>query len=539
MFALLAVALLLIAAVAILAIRIWRPGFGYSWLLAALGSLAAWGLALAAGPLSPKKFAPYIFAPFTWLPNALIPASPVLILDSISWPFVLAVAAISVAVVLADVHRIAPGEGQRATRGDLAAGLCLAAVAALATTAGNLLTLLLLWAGLDLALLLIWIGRAHCDDDVEASVVALTVRLASHLLLVWASLSASEAGISTSLAPVAAPIAPYLITAAGLRLGLLPPHRPVPWNNSLSPALNSLAWLAPAASALTLMERAARAGIPTGSTWYLLFGAGAILYAGWSWINARSAQPGLPYYILGYAALALAGTARGLAFVGMSWGLAGLLAGGVIALLGPRTRAPALPLMIAGLFSAGLPLTPTWSGASLFAWPFPLITLVYLLGLGLLLAGYMRLALRPSLPLPAAERWVWLIYPLGLAFLPVTQAGIIVLLRPGVPGGVERWPGALASGVSLVAVGVAVFGAALLQNRRKGARRRRPAMSNERILPALEWTWMYRAGWALYRRLSRALEIVTWALEGRAGFLWALLTLALLLSLLAQLGLGG
>jgi hypothetical protein len=79
MFALLAVALLLIAAVAIIAMRVWRPGFGYSWLLAALGSVAAWGLALAGNPQAPRTF-----APFTWLPRTLIPASPALILDAVS-----------------------------------------------------------------------------------------------------------------------------------------------------------------------------------------------------------------------------------------------------------------------------------------------------------------------------------------------------------------------------------------------------------------------------------------------------------------------
>jgi hypothetical protein len=288
-----------------------------------------------------------------------------------------------------------------------------------------------------------------------------------------------------------------------------------------------------------MIERAARAGPPTGSSWFLLFGAGAILYAGWSWIKTRSAKAGLPYYLLGYSALALAGAARGLAFLGMTWGLTGLLAGGLVTLLGPRTRASIVPLVIGGLFAAGLPLTPTWTGVSLFTWPFPLIIVLYLLGLGLLLAGFMRLALRRSPPPPTAERWVWLIYPLGLAVLPATQAVIAVQLRPGTPGGPAQWPGALASGLSLIAVGIAVFAAAILQRRRKGARRRAPALRSEWMRPTLEWAWLYRTGWTFYRWFGRTAERIAWALEGRAGLLWALLALTLLLSLLAQLGLGG
>ena len=41
------------------------------------------------------------------------------------------------------------------------------------------------------------------------------------------------------------------------------------------------------------------------------------------------------------------------------------------------------------------------------------------------------------------------------------------------------------------------------------------------------------------KEVRRAAERLTWALEGRAGLLWALLALTLLISLLAQIGLGG
>jgi hypothetical protein len=253
----------------------------------------------------------------------------------------------------------------------------------------------------------------------------------------------------------------------------------------------------------------------------------------------------MPYYLLGYSALALAGAARGLPYAGMAWGLAGMLTGGLLALLGPRTRGPAVPLLAGGLFAAGLPFTPTWPGVDLFAWPFPPTLILFLAGLGLLLAGFLRHALRRSPPPPTAERWVWLIYPLGLGVLPAAHAAIAFVLRPGTADGLRQQPGTLASGLSLVAVGVAIFTAALVQRRRPASQRRSAAgrfpaaMSGERLRPALEWAWMYRAGWSLYMWLGRTAARLTWALEGRAGLLWALLALMLLLSLLAQMGLGG
>jgi hypothetical protein len=55
----------------------------------------------------------------------------------------------------------------------------------------------------------------------------------------------------------------------------------------------------------------------------------------------------------------------------------------------------------------------------------------------------------------------------------------------------------------------------------------------------LEWGWLYRVVWTVYRGSGHAAARLAWALEGRAGLLWALLALVLLLSLLAQIGLGG
>jgi hypothetical protein len=77
---------------------------------------------------------------------------------------------------------------------------------------------------------------------------------------------------------------------------------------------------------------------------------------------------------------------------------------------------------LVGFFSlTTLPLTPTWEGGLLFTAPSSIWMVMFLVGLVLLLMGYLRHTLRPGPGLEGVERWVWLIYPLGLALLPVSH----------------------------------------------------------------------------------------------------------------------
>ncbi len=51
--------------------------------------------------------------------------------------------------------------------------------------------------------------------------------------------------------------------------------------------------------------------------------------------------------------------------------------------------------------------------------------------------------------------------------------------------------------------------------------------------------WLYRSIWILYQLLRRLIDWITAILEGDGGILWAMLLLALLLSLLSRQVLGG
>lgn len=522
---LLAAALPAITAVALLALHSWRKNFGYSWLIAAAGSLSAFGIALAGGMSLPHSF---LLA--DWQPRPLLPDSPALTIDLISWSFLTAILALNLVTVLTDVYRSATGERPGSHWLALSAGLLLSATAGFSVLSGNMLTLMLSWSAVDLVSLLIWLAYAPSKSEGQAAVLAFGLRLAGSGVIVWCHLQSTTAGTPTALTALVPGAAILSLAAAGLRLGLFPPHRPLPTLSTLTPALHTLTWLAGLAPAWMLMVRAGVAGL-SGQTLFLLLGAAGLVYACLAWVSTPSAGEGLPYWSMAVSALALGCAARGESLAALAWGITGLLGGGLICLTSARPRALTPILILGAIGLSALPFSPTWPGASLYRSPYNALQLFYLLGQGLLLVGFVRLAMRRT-PLPAAaERWVWLIYPLGLALLPITQFFLAWQGRPGRPGGMQGWPGWIESGLVVIGLGLSVSSGALILRRPR-------QIYFKRFRPIFELDWLYRAGGGLLRLTGRVVNFLSFALEGRAGLLWALLALALLLSLLAQMGLG-
>jgi len=148
----------------------------HHWLLAVVGSLSTWILAWSIRPQAPLNL------PLAnWQPRVFLPISPALLLDSKSWPFIIALTTLTLTAVITDVARPSTSRSPDYWY-DLIAYLVLTAFSLLATLSGNLLTLLLSWtllAGVELILRLskiqesiqadLWSWRSPCA--LPASVV--------------------------------------------------------------------------------------------------------------------------------------------------------------------------------------------------------------------------------------------------------------------------------------------------------------------------------------------------------------------------------
>jgi len=528
MIALLPLLLLLITPLVMLVIRLWRPGFAFFWLVAAAGSLLAWPLALLGRLRIPLEVPLSV-----WQPQSLFINSPALLLDTISWSFSLALATLILATVLTDIVNTPQTGTPGSPWSDLAICLVITGLGMLAVLPGNLLTLLLAWALLDLTELVIWLSKARDSQQAARIVAAFSMRVAGLLVATWAGIVAYNSGQAASFSSLPPQISPFLLIAAGIRLGVLPVILPFPQAIPSQRSLRTILLIAPTATSLTLLVRAAPGSSIPAFPFLLLLAALAAIYGSLSWFSAANEMEGEPYWILGMAALAVASGVLGQPAASLAWGIAALLPGGLIFLFSTRPRWLLPILWIGALSISALPFTPAWAGVGLYASRFRPWMVVFCITQALLLAGYLLHALRPSPPIQRAERWIWIIYPWGLSLILLATFAIAWWDRPvasglsqGLPNLIESWP-------AIASTGLAIF---LIIWVRQG--RKVPTGMLGKWKTFLSFEWLYHLLSNFSSSLVGLFVFINSILEGSAGLLWALLILILLASLFARIKLG-
>lgn len=517
MLIILTVSLLFLAALALVILNWVRPAVRYSWLIAVGGTLVSWGSVLA------WQFRlPFTFQLPRWEPAILFFESLSFTVDTLTWPFAFSVATLILAVILTATAR----ENFPAPI-PWAATLILGGLGLLAVLADNPLTLLMVWSAIDLTELITQLRSVDGPGPSEKVVTAFATRLAGTGMLLWANM----VSISTS-APMDFQDAPqqaglYLLLAAGLRLGVLPVHLPYAAESAIRRGFGSALRLVSAASSLILLARIPTASVISVFTPFLLsLAALAAVYGGWMWLRAPDELTARPFWLIGLASLAMASALRGNPVGAAAWGCALLLSGGALFLSSVHHiwLSRALWIGIWGITALPLSITATgWKSAASSFWPvWPFL----LFAQALLLAGYLRHAMRPSLRanFETLDRATQYVYPLGISIL---LAAIFLL-------GVWGWQGALQVGAWFPAlVGVLFGGIAVWLAPR--LRMLTPLRAHWVRPAANSWMdWFFRGLWGLYRLTGRLSNSFSAILEGDGGFMWTLLFMILFISLIVQ-----
>lgn len=507
------VLLLLLSALAMVVIRLFRPDFVYHWLIALAGALLAWPIMLVGGLNLPLSI-PLI----TWRPTSLFPASPMLLVDRLSWPYAVALATLVLAAILTDVVRAAEADWS-AWGGDLA----LAAFGILAALAGNPLTMLLGWTVIDFGEFIVMMSQITSSSVRERVVVSFSARVTGSGFLLAAVLVAALNGEALTFTAIPARAKLFLILAAGLRLGVIPLHFPFLGDISLRRNLGTLVRLTPAAASLVLLARTASVGETTAFQ-PLVLGLTALvaLFSSGAWVLAGDELEGRPAWILAGASLAVAAAVRGQPTASLAWGIALLLSGGVLFLTSIRDPRLIWLTLLGLLGISALPYSPTWNGARLYDPPFNIYLIFFLIAQVLLILGFIRHTLNGVTRLAGIERWVWLIYPFGLAVLPVSHLLFGLWTNPGSAD-------APAAGWWVGIVVAALAGFTILAYRRWN---RLPPHLLALFKSLFSFGWLYQALRGLYRLFDRFIDFLTNVLEGEGGLLWAVLILLTLLSVI-------
>lgn len=568
MHILLTIFLFIFIPIAMLILRLARPRFSIQGFLAALAVITGLPMAFLA-----RSDIPRTISLLHWAPETLFPISPALQIDHTSWYLALALASLSLSIVITSIAHLgmtplpdlqsAPAisniieenhsaqekrtqntpdsltaPGSFSNQQLWAVVLLLTSFSLFAVMAQNLLTLLLAWAALDILELLILLNQTLLSKLRERAVLVFSAKLAGVVTLLLAGLVLGSYGDDLTSNIISQPVRVILVIAAGIRLGVLPLQLPfthgLPMNRHLGTALR----LIPAASSYILLIRVSNTGI-TGRTGPYLVGLAVLagIFSAFKWLTAKDELVGRPYWLLGSGSLIVATAILNLPAACLAWSIASLLSGGLIFSLTLRHH-NLLPLLVLGAINLStLPFSPTWQGTTLYQYSpipgtnltlFTVFSLFFLFTQAFLLAGFIRHSLRELYPVRMektiqVERWVWLLYPLGLVPIIFIHLYLGWLLVPNIHNlPISAW--IIGPVTLLISAFSLLFYWRYSQYFPAADRSSRLALWNN--LLSLEW--FYRILWKLFRLVANIFNLFSTALEGDGGILWALVLFALI-----------
>jgi len=490
-------------------LQVVQPNARYLWLAAMGGAML--GLVSVFAWLTQ---APFDLTLPAWTPQSLF-TSPILFrADKLSLPFALSITALTLAILLTAITRSA------VTNSFTWAGtLALGGLGLLAVTAGNPLTLLLVWGALDITELVMQLSSADGPANNEKVAISFSARALGIGILLWATI----AGNTFNFQSIAPGSGLYLVTAAGLRLGVFPLHLPYSSESTLGRGISTSLHLITTVSSLVLLAHIPAESL--GSTLTpLLMGLAIItaLYGGWLWLRAPDELAGRPYWILSLSALSITSALSGNPLGAVAWGCALILVGGLLFLASVQQVWLNRALLIGVWSLSSLPFSLTasaWLGNLGAFLPFVIAAQA------LLMAGFVRHALRSTgrESLDAQPGWANKVYPIGIILL------IIFQLLLGLMG----WDGARQIGAWLQALLTSLLTFGLVW-----------ATPRVRFLNPVRAHWVgsattgmstfYSGFWNIYRGLGRISQAITATLEGEGGIMWTLLFVILFILLLTQ-----
>lgn len=501
MLVLLPVILLIATLLALVGLQRWRPAFKSYWFVATGGALAA-----AVVVLGLRFSLPQVASFPGWQLGGGREFPFTLVLDAHSWPLALALLVLLLARLLGSVRR-ASGVSWPIWLPSLA----VAGAGLLAVTAGDLLA-----AALTLFLLDVVVYALHSPVAPEGSQPALLERFALNVGSVLLVLAAWA--IPPSYASLAAV---FLLLAGAVRLAVAAgPHEGA---NQPMPAFISMLRVAPVAASLALLGR----GLPLAGVMLQLGLLVALAVALRFALRSLAADAPAHSLYQCLAALALAAAMAGVSAAVLAFGLVLLFADSIMQLAGryPRAR---LALVGAGLLLlCGLWFTPIQGLGWLMAAPASPLVFALLPLHALALLALLQRAAEPTPPPAPDEPWTLAVESIGAA-LPAAMLLVLGLLLPGA-GSAPVWVG------PAVLVLLALVWVARRQLQRTG----RSLLPPHLRLPAWQLPPLARLASGVSAVLGAGLRLLSSLLEGEAGLLWALLVIALLISIASQSGLAG
>ncbi|UCF60691.1 MAG: hypothetical protein JSV37_13150 [Anaerolineaceae bacterium] len=490
------------------------------WALISGTALLAWIVSLLLVTSIPD-----VISLSVWKPTTLFASRLELHLDAVGWLFLYGTSTLMVSVAFTQA-----AQSETTTPFQRVVMLSYPAIAMIAMLAGNLLTVAMSWALVDILTLIFLIRMQNDRKSTSPLFVRIAVDGAGILLVLMAALLNGAEGGTTSLSsPMTSTTAAiFLVLAVLFRLGLLPPHISLQPIERQQRQLGTLLRLLPPVTALSVLARMLNIGVPMETLpWLFLAGGLGVIIGGLRWAFHLDRDTAGPFLLLGISGLGVLAAGLNQEMGGAPITAAGgvLLLSGVVFYLAEIFAPPHRAWVgLAVLFLAGMPGTPTGViSAALVSGVVDTtslaVTILGVIGMVLLTTGGMRHIFLPSITWPTGESLVRVVYGLGLLLPSLVGFGLGLRM----PGSVSLEAGI----VFVLVVGLALLSVILLRQFPEAR-----VLRWARIFSWLDPDPLYRVLSRLGRTLINLFRMIGELLEGEGAMLWMIVIL--LIVILAQ-----
>jgi hypothetical protein len=525
MIILLPVGILLLASLAIIILQYYKIGAGYSWFIAAGAALVSWGIILALHWYPPL--------PFTLQGGGLAGSYNLVVafqIDIFSFPYAFALASLGLVVIITDLARY---QVNIYNPWSWAAMLAITGTGLLAIFAVSPISIIFSWTIIDLIEMAFIVRSLEDNQLILENVLAFAARMGGTMMVVVASFYSRSLGQELNLSSTLPAVGVFLLLAAGLRLGVIPLHLPYRETGMRRGLGTVIRLVAPASSLVILGRLPGNVVLPGLETWLEVLLTITMLYSSLMWLTADNEITGRPFWIITFSAFTIGCAVRSQAGASIGAGIGLLLSGGIIFLFSARKRSLLFIPLLGLIGISGLPFTPvasSWNG--LLGNKLSLFSVGFVVSQAMLMAGYLRHSLNSGDSYDEMARWAQILYPIGLVLLVVVEWFI----------GIFGWPGSFTAGKWLGSVlitlitGLILGGYIKFKDRWTFLRHPQTIRFGQAVVSfmanILSLKWIEQVVLFVYRIIQRVIENLSLLLEGEGGFLWTLLLLVLVFSLI-------
>lgn len=465
-----------------------------------------------------------------WLPFSQIFSQLSFQLDHAGFFVIFCLMTTLIAVIISAVGRL-----QQTKPSSWIGYMFICSLGILAIIANDPLSLVLAWSILDIFELIININLQKNLKNPQSELLNYGLHILSTLLLLWAFITGSQRGNLVNVITEPNPSGILVFMAAILRLGIFPINSVDSFDTQNNRGLGTLTGIVAPASGLVLLTR-----IPINS--FIAFHSNVVeiivlplmIYSAIRWLCAKDEIQGRRYWMAAWGGFLVICALEGALASLLGWGAVMLMLGSVLFLYSFRANYLVWIPVIGIVCMIGLPFTITQEVWSKLVQKFQFVSILLLIIQSILLIGGLHHIFKKHNRSETIEKLIQLIYGLGL-FFPVigsyfllwkTRASFVLL---------SNW------WIAFFPLGMAVFGTLILvlfkqRISEKISRNDQINAFSTRISGFFNFHWLSKFFSWFFRLVGLFPGFISGILEGEGGILWAILLLALLISLLRSGG---